>query len=348
MKENFKKINKEFLLTDSSLNTYDYRLMTSGYQLAEFKKNPIGYYMHGTKDHPREQGVLVKWDDLRMDGDKVYGKPCINLEHPRGERTVKEIENGFLNAASVGKIVALEISTNQADYLPAQEGPTVTKWFNRECSLVDIPGNYNALTELVDENDFPINLADYKIQTKIMKQIFLTPAQLALLPNLKADASQDDVNIAFNDLVARANKADQLQISVSALTTEKTALATEVENLKAAGSIKEVADLLDAARDTDKKITQATHANLAVQYKGKPVELKALLDTLPKLGGVVANLNADDAKKAARMKKYEGKTFEQLDTEGLLEDLKADDENKFYDMFQDEHGVKHKQDKRDS
>ena len=155
MKENFKKIAKEFLLTDSSLNTYSYRLLTSGYLLDEFKKNPIGYYMHGTLEFPREQGVLVKWDDLRQDGDKVYGKPCINLEHPRGERTVREIENGFLNAASVGKIVAVEISTNQADYLPTQEGPTVTKWFNRECSLVDIPGNYNALTDLVDENDFP-------------------------------------------------------------------------------------------------------------------------------------------------------------------------------------------------
>jgi hypothetical protein len=57
----------------------------------EFQKNPIGYYMH-LRD---KQGVLVKWEDLRMDGDKVFGKPCINLSHPRGERTVDEVESGF-------------------------------------------------------------------------------------------------------------------------------------------------------------------------------------------------------------------------------------------------------------
>ena len=346
VKENFKKIAKEFLLTDSSLNTYSYRLMTSGYLLDEFKKNPIGYYMHGTTEFPREQGVLVKWEDLRQDGDKVFGKPCINLEHPRGERTVREIESGFLNAASVGKIVAVEISSNQADYLPTQEGPTVTKWFNRECSLVDIPGNYNALTDLVDENDFPINLSDFKPQFKNMKQIFLTPAMLAVFPNLKADtATQDEVNVAFNDLVAKANKVDAMQNLVSTLTTEKDTLLAKVTTLEAAGSEKQVKDLLDDARDKDKKITEEMHKQLGISFKGKPVELKALIDAMPAITTVVKSLKTGDE----QLKKFEGKTFDQLDEAGLLPALRAADENKFFDLWKSEEGVgkKHKDDTRE-
>lgn len=342
MIEKFKKIDKEFLLTDSSLNTYSYRLMTSGYLLDEFKKNPIGYYMHGTDEFPREQGVLVKWEDLRMVGDKVYGKPCINLSHPRGDRTVTEIENGFLNAASVGKIVAVAISSEQTDYLPDQTGPTVTKWFNRECSLVDIPGNYNALTELVDENDFPINLADFKPQFKTMTQIFLTPAQLALLPNLKANATQDDVNVAFNDLVAKANKADQLQSTVTTLTNEKATLEAKVVTLETAGADKQVTDLLADALNKDKKITKEMQTQLAAQFKGKPVELKALIDTMPVIGTVLSSLKTGEEKN----KKFEGKSWNELDTAGLLEDLKATDKDKFYDLYEVEFKKKHNEDKR--
>lgn len=343
MKENFKKLdNKEFLLTDSSLNTYSYRLLTGGYLMDEFKKNPIGYYMHGTDEYPREAGVLVRWYDLRMDGDKVFGKPMINLNHPRGERTVQEIENGFLNAASCGKIVALEISDKPTDYLPTQEGPTVSKWFNRECSLVDMPGNYNALTDLVDENNFPLDLADFKPQFKNkMEKIFLSPAHIALLPNLKANPTQDDINTAFNDLVAKANKADQLQNLVTSLTTERDALKTEVSNLKTQGADGKVKSMLDEARDKDKKITQELHDLFAVQYKGKPDDLKKVLDVMKPVGTVI---NLKDGK--ADMKQFEGKSWDQLDEAGLLPNLKAADEVAFYDLYEKQFNKKHKDDKR--
>jgi len=96
----FKKIDKEYKLTDSTVNSYGFRLLTSGYLMSEYQKNPIGYYMH--KD--RDNGVLVKWEDLRKEGDYVWGKPCINLSHERGQRTVDEIESGFLNARIPGTL----------------------------------------------------------------------------------------------------------------------------------------------------------------------------------------------------------------------------------------------------
>ena len=289
MADKFKKIDKEFLITDSSLNSYRFRLLTAGYDLAAYKRNPVGYYMHGTKDHPREQGVLVRWEDLRSEGDKVYGKPSINMTHPRGERTVDEVENGFLNAASVGHLVALEISKDPKDYMEGQKGPTVTKWYNRECSLVDIPGNYNALTDLVDEHDNPINLADFNTQKFNMKQIILTAAQLALIPNLKADAEQADVDTAIGNLVAEAAK-------VPGLVTDLAAAKKDLTDLQAATVKKEVADQLEKAIG-EKRITVEQKNLFAVQYAGKPDDLKALLAVMNPFTSVVKSTVETDAAK---------------------------------------------------
>jgi hypothetical protein len=137
------KIDKEYTLGDNTVNEYGFRLLTSGFQVEEFKKNPIGYY-----EHVKEGGVLVRWDDLRIDSDKIYARPIINTANPRGSQTIEEVKNHFLNAASFGKLVILEFTDDAEFKLPGQTGLTVTKWYARECSLVGIPGNYNALAKI--------------------------------------------------------------------------------------------------------------------------------------------------------------------------------------------------------
>lgn len=155
MSEKFKKIDKEFCITDNSLNVYKYRCLTKGLLLDEVKKNPIGFLMHN-----RDKGVVVRWENFRIEGDKVFATPVVNLSHPEGQSIADQIENGFLNAASVGKIVCLAATNDPKLKLKGQTGPTVTKWFPREISLVDIPGNYNALANLYDEDDNELSLSD--------------------------------------------------------------------------------------------------------------------------------------------------------------------------------------------
>lgn len=327
--DKFKKIDKEFLITDSSLNSYKYRLLTSGYQLADFKKNPIGFYMHGTPEFPREVGVLVKWDDLRADGDKVYGKPSINMNHPRGQRTVDEIENGFLNAASVGKIVALTISTNPDDYLDGQEGPTLSKWFNRECSLCDIPGNYNALTDLVDENDTPLNLSDYSPQKLKMKQIFFTPAQLSLM-NLKADAEQPAVETAFADLIAKAGKVDTLTADLAAANQKAVDAEKKLADQNKAANDKAVKDLVDKAVG-ETRCTKEAGELLKTQFAEKPTELQNLLATMKPYMAITKSLGGSTVADLSAM------SWEELDAAGKLEDLKAKDFETFKTKFSEAH-----------
>lgn len=324
--EKFKKIDKEFLLSDSTLNCYSFRLLTAGYQLDEYKKNPIGYRMHN-----REDGVVLRWEDLRVDGDKVYAKPVINLSNAKGQQTVDEVENGFLNAASVGHLVALEISKDPKDYLPNQKGPTVTKWYNRECSLVDIPGNYNALTDLVDAQDNPINLADFNIQKINMEKITLTAAQLALIPNLKAEATQAEVDTAITDLVAKAALADTYK-------TDKEAAEQKLADAEKKVKTDKVTDLLATAKN-DKKISEAVATQLKADYAENPDGLKVILDGLVAYKPVKDQLKENGSE---RLQALVAKSYAELDKAGELPELQALDMEAFKTKFKEEFKTEYK------
>jgi hypothetical protein len=345
-----KKIDREYLLTDSTVNTYGFRLLTSGYLSDEFKKNPIGYYMH-----ERENGVVLKWEDIRIDGDKVLGKPVINMSHPRGQQTVDEIENGFLNSASVGRLIILEYTDDEALKVEGQTGPTATKWYNRECSLVDLGGNLNALAPLLyDQFDNPLQLSDFQnlnILKTHMKKFEFSPAQIAAL-NLKADAEESSVITAFNDLVARAAKADSLQLQLDNLkdSTQKGKVISLIAEAKTSGKIGDalavklsadyatnpegLKSLIDALPGgdgkvsgiltkalADKKITQELSNKLAVDYKDNATGLQNLIDAMPAYKSVTDELNGAKGGNEKRIADLKAKSFDDLMSSGESAEL---------------------------
>ncbi len=269
----FKKIDKEFCLTDNTLNVYSYRLLTEGLQLDRF--NPaIGYLMHN-----RDNGVAVKWEDFRIDGDKLFAKPVINTA--KFPDLAEQIEAGFYSAASVGHIVVLELSDDKAMKLPNQKGPTVTKWFPRETSIVDVPGNFNAVTleKLYDESnsimhDLSANPFTQTKNTETMQKHILTAEHLALM-NLAADSPEDMVSLKLNDLIAKAGRADVAEASLAKIASERKA--------------EQVADII-AKGLTDRKITKELGDTLAKDYAENPDGLKALVATMPAQTLVTDNL----------------------------------------------------------
>ena len=203
----FQKIDREFCLTDDSVNVYGYRLLTGGLQLDTFNP-PIGFLMH-----KRELGVAVRWEDFRTEVGKLYAKPVVNTT--LFPDLAQQIEDGFYSAASVGHIVAVEVSDDPALRLEGQTGPTVTKWFPRECSIVDIPGNYNALAKLYDESDGVLQDLSDNINSgdntptneNNMDKPMILVAEMNL-PNLSADATPEQAHVVLQDLVAKATRVD--------------------------------------------------------------------------------------------------------------------------------------------
>jgi hypothetical protein len=310
--EKFKKIDKEFCLTDNSVNVYKYRLLTEGLLLDQYKKNPIGFMMHD-----REGGVLVKWEDFRTEGDKLYGKPVVNLSHPKGEDIASQVENGFINAASMGKIICLAASDDPKLKLEGQTGPTVTKWFPREISFVDIPGNHNALANLYDIDDNELNLADFvKPKNENMSKILLAASLLTAL-NLSDNSTESEYNAVIQDLVDKAGKVDGLEKDLS----DK---KTELETLKKASVTKEVADLL-AKGLADKKLTKEVSDKLNVSFGDNPTGLKDLLDAMPAQVSVIDSLG--DKTLSADL---EGKSWDDLYACDKLENVRK----QFPDLYE--------------
>lgn len=310
-----KKIDKEFCISDDSVNVYGYRLLTSGLDLSRFNP-PIGFLMH-----ERERGVAVRWEDFRTEVGKVYAKPVVNDE--LFPTLASQIEEGFYNAASVGHIVALEMDDSEGMKLEGQTGPTVTKWFCRECSIVDIPGNYNAIARLYDESDNVLHdLSANLINTDTMKQdnpttgVMVAVAALGL-PDLKEGATAEDAVLAVQELMKKNSESEKLIADLTA----------QVAAQKDA-SINAILDNAVKAR----KMTPAMAAQLKSDYAGRTAELQELIGKMPVQGLLTEQLKPGDVPE-----KWLGKTWHDLYVSGELEQVKREFPD-YYERLREERG----------
>lgn len=123
---------KEFLLSDESLNSHGFVVLTSGINLDRFKANPVMFL-----NHDRNKGVVGKWENIRVDENKLFGTPVFDMEHEPGKTAGEQAESGFLNGASIGidNVLFSEINGIQ----------TAVSCDLFEVSVCDIPSNQNAL-----------------------------------------------------------------------------------------------------------------------------------------------------------------------------------------------------------
>jgi hypothetical protein len=316
------KINKDFVLSDSSVNVYGMRLLTSGYQMPEYLKNPIGYY-----GHKKDEGILLKWEDVRLDGDRVLGKPVINMDHPRATRTINEIEEGFLNSASMGKLVVIDAELEDNPEDPNDPILVATKWYNKECSVVDNPGNRNAMkVELCDANDNEIDLSDLinsKIKKPNMKKVTLeiTPELMGLL------------NLSDDKVTAEAvtTGIKELHKENATLAAAKTKAETDLADEKKAATTAKVTAILDKGL-ADKKFDQATRDKLAKRYADAPQDLEDLVAGMAAYQSITAQI-AKVQQEKKDVKDLADKSWEELDLADELTDLKENDLETFKKKF---------------
>lgn len=348
------KINKEFVLSDSSVNTYGFRLLTSGYQIKEFEKNPIGFYMH-----LRENGVLIKWTDLKIVGDKIIGTPIINDENDRAQRTIDEVTNGFLNAASMGQFVVLEKSDDPALKLKGQTGPTVTKWYNRECSLVDVPGNISALV-LYDNSNTEISLMQLMSLSSPTVAIAATSVDKKSLDEMLSTAVKDKDITPEMSIVLKRNYADKVYALPDLLKAYtnmriKHLVSQGFTALDRSGDLQELKD--KSQLDYDKLFFEKFGKYPNQNPSGKSANEKMLQyavdnkDITPEHAvGIKWNTQNDpermpsmiDAAKKANIESLMDRTWEDLDKNDLLQQLKDKNLQGFKAKYRQKFGMEYK------
>lgn len=134
----------EIIISTSELNSYGFRVLTSGLDYTNYLKNPILLWQHSRPSGYRTNEPLPigRIENLRVDGDRLIGTPVFDSKDAFAAEIERKFNNGTLSAASAGIEI---VETSMEDLAPGQVRPTVTKSKLIEVSIVDIPANPSAL-----------------------------------------------------------------------------------------------------------------------------------------------------------------------------------------------------------
>lgn len=153
-----------FLVSDETVNTYGFRILTDGIDTARFEKNPIMLYMH-------ENPIIIgRWENLVKKDGKLFADAVFDEEDPKAKEIMGKVDRGFLKATSLG--VFFEPSSRLKD----DKGDFIEKCELIEISIVSIPSNANAVKMYND------NFETVQLKLNEISEVN-TIAQLFKLPN---------------------------------------------------------------------------------------------------------------------------------------------------------------------
>ena len=128
----------EFVLSDATPDRFGDIVEVNGWELAQFKRNPIALFAHD------KQFPIGKWENLRVSDDDLRGDLVLAPKgtSPRIDEIRRLVDADILRAVSVGFRPLESAPINIKD---PWGGERFIKHELVECSLVAVPANPNAL-----------------------------------------------------------------------------------------------------------------------------------------------------------------------------------------------------------
>ena len=214
-------MSKRVRITNESVNSYGFRVLTAGIDLEQYRRNPVLLYMH-------ERGKVIGYvKDLEVSGGEVTGELVFDEASELSIRCKKQYEVGSLRMVSIG-LDPKETSDASELLLEGQTRPTVTKSKLVEVSLVDIGANDDAIVmddkgtaiELGKDGDCLLPLLNNNI--KISSNMDLK--KLALQLGLPETADEATILAKIAELQEEAKdavklKADNDKLLLAGITT---------------------------------------------------------------------------------------------------------------------------------
>ena len=328
---------KEVIISTEAVNSYGTRVLTSGIDLEQFKRNPVLLWMH-RRAFDGQSMPIGKIDNLRVEEGKLIGTPIFDQNDEFARKIESKWESGFLRMASAA-LEPTEVNPDPALALEGQTRATVTRCKLIEVSIVDIGGNDEALQlcgadgkqlKLAAGEDAPalplLKLNEPKPapenepgegeeinnNNKIIKTA-MNKDQLILL-GLPEDASDEQITAALQLMKTKADSAETLQLAAVTRCVDQ-AIADK--------------KILAAQRDHYIKLGKAAGAEmLADTFKAMPGQQKPT-DTL--------NLSKQSAPGAAERPKKYTKLSEVPQSELIA--LRKDQPAEYMRLYKEEYGV---------
>lgn len=274
-----------FTLHDETLNTHGFRMLTSGVNLEEFRKNPVMLWNHDNWELP-----IGMWENIRIEGTKILADANFDLGDKRAAEIARKVEAGYIKACSIGAW-ATASSTDTSLMLPGQTYATVTEWTAREASICSIGANHNALASvaLYDAYGSKVNMES---ATDIESIITLIDK-----PITNIDKAMDKELLRLLNLSDTSGESEVLG-AVRKLTKEKQELTDELNAIKtkeAEARQAEAAQLTDEAIKAGQLSASAREQTLQL-FALNHSATKAMIETLPKRKSVAEQIENAQSK----------------------------------------------------
>ena len=206
-----------FVLSTEEVNSYNFRILTLGIDLEDFKANPVMLYQH-------ERGnVIGKWNDISVNDQKhLLAKDQYDMKDPFAVKIANKVKDGFIKCCSIGlEVLDYDYLDNNGKSSNSKTGIlTVTKSKIYECSIVDIGSNKGAVRLKYQGKDVPLNLnkgghielasvfpdKEVKLEAKNMDKIIKSLG-------LSANSSEQEVLEAVNELKGKVEQMELTQVN---------------------------------------------------------------------------------------------------------------------------------------
>jgi regulator of replication initiation timing len=321
---------KTFILHDESVNTYGFRMLISGADLSDFRKNPIMLLDHNDWNLP-----IGRWENIRVKDGQILADAVFDMKDDRARQVAGKVEDNFLRACSIGAWPPEEFSDSAHLKYPGQTGPTITKWKVREASIVTIGANHNALV-FYDKSG---KMIDMKDNLKIIRlfdqngpnnQNSKKMGFLSGILNLADTATDAEVSAAVRNIVANN---DRLKAENVTLTDRIDELGKQEKEKRKA----EAVALVDAAVK-DGRIDAKAKENYITLFDKDFDSAKAVLESIPVRQSVTGRIEAGVQGGAVELADFQKKTWEEIDKAEKLTMLRDKYPDLYKEKFKERYG----------
>jgi HK97 family phage major capsid protein/HK97 family phage prohead protease len=267
----------EFVLSDATVDRYGDIVDPSGWDLKNFKKNPIALFGHSSSF------PIGTWTDLRVEGGKLIGRLKLAAQgtSARIDELISLVEQGILRAVSVGfrPLEADPIDPNRP-YGPQR----YKKQELLETSLVSVPANPAAVA--------------------LAKSLHLSKETLDLAFGEHAEERRRDVSATGEKAVATAKASESAANQNSPKVKTMKTLAQRIEDAEAdrVAKMDRLAEL-HQADDLDLDAIEGLNGDIEVAQR----TIAAMKASESKIGVGATNPNAKTAATARRPLSIPGK-----------------------------------------
>lgn len=202
-------------ISNDILNSYGFRVLTSGMDVEQYRRNPVLLYMH-------ERGNVIGYiKDIQNENNEVTGEPVFDEVTELSKRCKRQFEFGSLKMVSAGLDI-LELSEDRKYLVEGQTRPTITKSKLYEVSIVDIGANDDSIVLKKDgkqiilgrDGECPLPV----LNTNPIKQEQMEQKKLALQLGLPETATEAEITAKLGELHAAQEENVRLKREKDELT----------------------------------------------------------------------------------------------------------------------------------